>query len=293
MTSLDTPSVLIFGQHGQLARALIAPAQRSGLKTQTAGRQTADLSQPGQSRSLILSCRPAYVINAAAYTAVDRAETDISMCHALNASAPEEMAASCAEIGARFVHVSTDYVFDGQAETPYLENDVVSPLNVYGQSKADGECAVLAANPDAAIVRTSAVFSGGGTDFPSKIWSAAESRDELTVVDDQLTGPTSAWSLAERLVALCQSQDTGLFHCAGHPFVSWASYAEYALELSAARNGPSAHVVHAPSQPDPERASRPKAARLGGHRLEQATGLSAPDWRADLAIALDAWMTNR
>jgi len=286
-------SLLVFGHSGQLAKALVKPARHAGFIVHTAGHTTADLTQPGQARALIAQVNPTHVINAAAYTAVDQAETEVETSFALNAQAPDEMAQTCAESGIRFVHVSTDYVFDGKAQTPYAEDAIPAPLNTYGRSKLDGERKIQQANPQAAIVRTSAVFSGGGDDFPSKIWAAAQSRDTLNVVSDQITGPTSAWALAEHLIALALTEASGMFHCAGQPFVSWSEYARLALSVSAANGGPHADVISTHTQQNPDRAQRPMAGRLGGNRLQNATGLFAPDWRADLAIALDAWMSNR
>ncbi len=294
MTNPALPCLLVFGQSGQLARALARQARKCGIKIMFAGRDRCDLSQPGQAAFLIRALQPSHVINAAAYTAVDKAEREPALCAAINTRAPGDMAKACAALHSRFVHVSTDYVFDGQATAPYAEDAPPAPVNVYGRTKLEGEYAVLDAFADAAIVRTSAVFSGSGDDFPSRMWTLARSRNTLDVVDDQIIGPTPVDALARRLVALAsRSEGRGVYHCAGRPFVSWRRLAETAFDLGRARGAPHA-VVHAvDSSAFPTAAQRPKRTPLGGDRLETLIGIPPPDWRRGLGQALDVWLANR
>ena len=288
--STSRPDFLIFGQSGQLARTLAAQARSDRLSFFCAGRDVADLSKSGAARALIEKYQPRFVINAAAFTAVDLAEDESDLCKAINALAPGEMAEACADLGARFVHVSSDYVFSGEAHEPYTEDARPDPINFYGQSKLEGELRALDAYDQTAIVRTSAVFSGLADDFPSKILKLACDRDAIKIIDDQTTGPTPASELAKQLLALSQSQpSTGIFHCAGQPYVSWARFAEAFLDqanlLSRTR------IVRVSSQEYPTRARRPKRSCLSGGRLKQATGLDAPQWQNSLSMMLDAWRT--
>lgn len=285
-------TVLVFGAQGQLAKALAHHAAQSELTLICRGRAQTNLEQAGRAEAEIQALKPEIVINAAAYTAVDQAEEDRDRCYQLNAYAPAEMARACASLKARFIHISTDYVFDGEAETPYTEASPPAPLNIYGHSKRAGEEAVLSAYPDAAIVRSSAIFSGNGDDFPSKMWALAHNRDMLKIVNDQRTGPTPASELARQVLKLAFTQDSGLFHCAGQPFVSWFEFAEAIFDLSRAQNGPAAAITPVSSSEFPTRARRPKASCLAGTRLETAINCPPPDWRMHLAKTLDAWKSK-
>lgn len=288
----SNPDFLIFGQSGQLAHNLAVQAHADCLSFFCAGRDVVNLSKSGTARALIEKLQPRFVINAAAFTAVDLAEDESNLCNAINALAPEEMAAACADLGARFVHVSTDYVFNGEAHEPYPEDAKPDPINFYGKSKLEGELRALDAYNQTAIVRTSAVFSGLGNDFPSKILSLACNRDTMKIIDDQTTGPTPASELASQLLALSQSQSSwGIFHCAGQPFVSWACFAEAFLDQANLLS--STKIVPVTSEEYPTRARRPKRSCLGGERLKQATGLDAPQWHKSLSMTLDAWRTRR
>lgn len=285
--------LLVLGRSGQLARALAEAAGRNErFEVVLAGRERADLAVPGTASALIDAVRPEFVINAAAYTAVDMAEIEPEAAFAINARAVGEAAESAARIGARFVHVSTDYVFT--ANGPHDETSPPEPVNVYGASKLEGERLVLAACPDAAVVRTAGVFSGRGADFPSAIWRLAGRPDPIRVVADQTVTPTPADELAERLLALVQVRDaSGVFHCGGVPGGSWHYVADAALAVLAEAGGPrrSAEAVSSAAFSRP--APRPSDSQLCGNRLADATGLTAPDWRAGLERALDRWRQAR
>ncbi len=288
------PDLLILGQNGQLARALFDVAKSKAINAVAAGRRSVDLTRQGAAQQLIGSLQPSMVINAAAYTAVDQAESDEKTAFALNASAAADAAAAAAQHGARFVQVSTDYVFGGAGTGPYSEQDEAAPLNVYGRSKLAGEIAVLERDRRAVVVRTSGVFSGEGSDFPSAMWRLAASRDSIDVVDDQLTTPIYVGDLAERLLTLAQAPGaSGLYHCGGAPGVSWAEFAETAMAIAAKRGLPSAQINRVSSQAFKRAAMRPSDSRLSSTRLESETGHAPAEWRTGLERALDAWIGNR
>ena len=287
-------TLLILGRSGQLAHALHAAAAGYD-QVICAGRETADLEKPGAAADLIAALAPDAVINAAAFTAVDQAEADEAAAHRINAEAAGEAAEAARKTGARFVQVSTDYVFGGDGRTgPFDEDAQPAPVNAYGRTKLAGERRVLDVHPGAAVVRASAVFSGRGADFPSTMWTLAQTRDVVSVVEDQLTCPTFAGDLAGALLALSQEHDAaGIFHGAGAPFASWADFAAAALSLSAANGGPTARVQPITTRELPRPAPRPADSRLTGSRLEAVTGLAASDWRAALPLALDVWRSGR
>lgn len=286
--------LLILGRSGQLARALQARAPGRFDHILVAGRDEADLAEPGAVSQLIAQWHPDVIINAAAWTAVDAAETREAEALQINASGAGEAARAAHAISARFIHVSTDYVFGAQPGGPFTEDALPAPVNAYGRTKLAGEGAVRAACPTACVVRAAGVFSGGGADFPSAMWRLAHSQAEVGVVDDQLTGPTFAGDLAERLIALALNRNaSGLFHCASGPHVSWAAFALACFDLARDAGLASAQVRPIPSGDFPRPAARPADSRLASTRLEAATGLPAPDWRPGLAKALDAWRSSR
>lgn len=285
-------TLLILGETGQLARALALAALRHGLEPVCAGRSTADLAVRGAVSARIETVRPMAVINAAAYTDVDGAEAHTQLARAINADGAAEAAEAARRAGARFVHVSTDYVFSNNG--PHDETAVVRPVNAYGRTKRAGELAVLAVDPDAAVVRASGVFSGSGGDFPSAMWRLAHQGAPIRVVDDQQVTPIYACDLAERLLILAAAPDaTGFFHCGGAPGASWCGVAEEALAALGDAGGPVRTVEAVTSAVFARPAARPADSRLAGTRLEQITGLRPPDWRAGLRIALEAWLTSR
>lgn len=282
--------LLILGEHGQLARALATAAPGFGFEVSLAGRARADLAIRGAARRLIEDERPDAVINAAAYTNVDKAEIEPDLAHAVNADGAGEAAEAAQRAGARFVQVSTDYVFtDGG---PHDEDAEPRPVNVYGRTKRAGELAVLATAPEAAVVRASGVFSGGGRDFPSAMWRLAHDPAPIRVVGDQYVTPVYAGDLALRLLTLAQGKDrAGVFHCLGTPGASWREVAQASLDALAEAGGPARIAEPILTADFPRPAPRPADSRLSGRRLETATGLGAPDWRASLRPALACWLT--
>ncbi len=274
-------SILVFGKTGQVAMELNRQADVRAL-----GRERADLSDPAACASAILAERPSVVINAAAWTAVDAAEEHEAEVHVVNAEAPGAMARACAELGIPFLHVSTDYVFDGSGSRPWRESDPVAPLGAYGRTKLAGEEAVRAAGGAHAILRTSWVFSAHGQNFVKTMLRLAETRDRLSIVGDQIGGPTPAADIAATLLRMARAmqvgQGGGLYHLGGAPAVSWADFAREIFALA----GRAVTVTDIPSAEYPTPAQRPLNSRLDGTALRRDFGIAPPDWRAGLAAVL-------
>ena len=271
--------LLIFGRTGQVALELarLAPGARF------LGRDEADLTDPAACAARIGAMRPAAVINAAAYTAVDRAESDADTARLVNAEAPGAMARACAELGIPFLHVSTDYVFDGSGEAPRAEDAQTGPLGVYGQTKLDGERAIAAAGGQWAVMRTSWVFSAHGANFVKTMRRLGAERDRLTVVADQVGGPTPAADIAAALLAMARAMIAdpskgGLYHFAGAPDTSWAGFAREIF----ARSGLSPQVEDIPTRAYPTPARRPLNSRLDCTAISRDFGIARPDWREGL-----------
>ena len=280
--------ILVFGRSGQLANAIVNEAH-SDINVVAVGRNEADLAVAGAAASIIAVQKPDIVINAAAYTAVDNAETDSAAAARLNAEAPTEIAAAANEIGALFIHVSTDYVFDGAAEHKYAETDQTNPLNIYGKTKRDGEIAVMEKHPDAVVLRTSWVFSETGANFVKTMLRLAETRDKLTIVADQIGGPTSARDIAHAILAIAAKRHrgapgAGLYHFQGTPAVSWADFARKIFEIA----GKPVDVTDITSAGYPTPAARPHNTILDCARIERDFGIGQPDWRQSLRQTIAA-----
>ena len=277
-------SLLVFGTTGQVATELRRRAEVTAL-----GREAADLTDPEACAAAIRAAAPApaAVINAAAYTAVDRAESDPDTADLVNHRAPAAMARACAERGIPFVHVSTDYVFDGSGTDPWRPGDAPAPLNVYGASKLAGEEAVRAAGGVHAILRVSWVFSAHGSNFVKTMRRLGAERDALSVVSDQVGGPTPAADIAAALlrIAAALGEDPslcGTYHFAGAPDTGWDGFAREIF----ARAGLSCTVTAIPTSQYPTPATRPLNSRMTCEATEAAFGLARPDWRAGLAAVL-------
>lgn len=275
-------TLLVFGKTGQVATEL--QRLQGGRAMVFLGRDQADLATPEVCATAIDSLRPSAVINAAAYTAVDRAEQDEPVATIINGTAPGTMARACADLGIPLVHVSTDYVFDGSGTQPWTETDPTQPINAYGRSKLAGEEAVRAAGGAHVILRTSWVFSPHGSNFVKTMLRLAGTHDKLSVVDDQIGGPTPASAIAEALLtltdALRDGAPGGTLHFSGQPFVSWAGFARTIF----AAHGAGVDVVPVGSDAYPTPAARPRNSRL---QFSQAEGLGdrAPSWQDALGFA--------
>ena len=271
-------TILVFGETGQVARELARLPD-----TVCIGRDVADLTAPESCSSAIHSHVPRAVINAAAYTAVDRAETEEALATLINADAPAVMARACASLGIPFVQISTDYVFDGTGTAPRSPEDANAPLGAYGRSKLAGEEKVRAAGGAHAILRTSWVVSAHGSNFVKTMLRLGAERDNLSVVADQVGGPTPARAIAaacHRMASdlIAAPDKSGTYHFAGTPDCSWADFARAIFDAADL----SCTVREIPSSDYPTPARRPQNSRLDSTSLRAAFGIDRPDWREAL-----------
>lgn len=273
--------VLVFGKTGQVAQelALRAPA---GIDAVFLGRDQADLSNPVACAAAIAASDCDVVINAAAWTAVDKAETEEAAALIVNGDAPGAMAHAAASKGVPFLHISTDYVFDGAGEQAFQVDHPVAPLGAYGRTKLAGEQAVRAAGGNHLILRTSWVVSAHGANFVKTMLRLGAERESLNVVADQIGGPTPAAAIADALytaaVAMAAGADGGTYHFAGAPDCSWADFAREIM----LRAGLGCKVNDIPSSAYPTPAKRPANSRLDCGALERDFGIKRPDWRSGL-----------
>ena len=277
----DVKSILVIGKTGQVATEL----GRLGLDL--VGRDGADLSDPAACAALIAARRPAAVINAAAYTAVDRAEEEEALATTINGDAPGAMARACAELGVPFVHISTDYVFEGGGETPWSPSDPTGPLGAYGRSKLVGEDAVRAAGGVHAILRTSWVVSAHGNNFVKTMLRLGAERDKLTIVADQIGGPTAAADIAAACKTMAEAlisdpNKGGTYHFSGGPDTNWATFARTIFDMA----GLDCVVEDIPSSAYPTPATRPLNSRMDCSATTDVFGIPRPEWRAGLAAIL-------
>jgi len=271
--------LLVFGQTGQVARE-IARAQPNA---RFLSRTDADLTDPATCARIIEASGADAIINAAAYTAVDKAETEAELAFQINGTAPAEMAKAAAAKGIPFIHISTDYVFSGQGTQPWAPDDPLKPLGVYGQSKLAGENGVREVGGVHVILRTSWVVSAHGSNFVKTMLRLAQSHDALRVVSDQIGGPTPAAAIAETVVEIATRlvatpSLTGTYHFSGTPDVSWADFARAIF----AEAGQRMTVEDIPTKDYPTPAKRPQNSRLDCASLERAFGIKRPDWRMGL-----------
>ncbi len=313
--------ILLIGSNGQvgweLARTLLPLGEVVALN-----REQADLTDLGKLRATLQTIRPDVIVNAAAYTAVDKAETERDLAFLINAQAVELLAQEAKNLDALLIHYSTDYVFDGTKDAPYFENDATNPLNVYGESKLAGELAIQASGADYLICRTTWVFAARGNNFVKSILRLAAERDELNIVADQIGAPTWARLIAEstsHIVRQAQQErgaktfESGIFNLTSAGETSWHGFAEKIVEL---KHIPPAPLQRAeenlnslasfegggaiargvcfncvinpiPTSEYPTPAKRPANSRLSTDRLTQRFGLTMPTWETTLKLCLD------
>lgn len=273
--------LLVFGKTGQVATEL----QRrlpAGVQAVFLGRDHADLVDPASCAAAIADGRTEAVINAAAWTAVDKAESEEALASVVNGDAPTAMAEACAKAQIPFLHISTDYVFSGQGDRPFRPEDPVAPLGAYGRSKLKGEEGVRAAGGQHLILRTSWVFSAHGANFVKTMLRLGRERDLLKVVADQHGGPTPAAAIADALLTAALAMKAGAaggtHHFSGAPDATWADFAREIMT----RAGLSCRIEGIPTSDYPTPAQRPLNSRLDCSALEAAFGIPRPDWRAGL-----------
>jgi dTDP-4-dehydrorhamnose reductase len=275
--------LLVFGSTGQVACEL----HRLVPEATFLSRADADLSDPPSCAAAIEASGANVVINAAAYTAVDRAESDEEAAELVNGDAPAEMARAAARMDIPFLHISTDYVFDGTGTRPWKPDDPTAPLGAYGRSKFAGEQGILSAGGQFVILRTSWVFSAFGSNFVKTIRRLGQTRDSLNVVADQIGGPTAARDIAATLVEMAHQLQAGkgapgIYHYAGAPDVSWADFAREIYRQA----GLATVVNDIPTASYPTPAQRPLNSRMDCSKLETVFGIPRPDWKASLTTVL-------
>ena len=271
--------MIVFGSTGQVASELKALLPDAVF----CGRAEANLTDPAACFAAIMTARPDAVINAAAYTAVDRAEEEEDIAALVNGEAPTQMARACAELGIPFVNISTDYVFDGSGELPFAPDDTTAPLGAYGRTKLQGEDGIRAVAGTYAILRTSWVFSAHGENFVKTMLRLSKTRDTITIVADQVGGPTSARAVAKACMRIINQLKTepnkaGTYHFSGASDVSWADFARE-IFVQADR---AVDVVDIPTSAYPTPARRPRNSRLDCTATKEAFGIERPAWNADL-----------
>lgn len=286
----------VTGRTGQIVTSLVERGRAAGHVMIAVGRPALDLAVGSEEaiHAVLAATHPDVIVAAAAYTAVDMAESEPELAHAVNAAGAGKVAQAAAALGVPLIHLSTDYVFAGTKPGPYIERDQVGPRGVYGASKLAGEQAVLAANPDSAILRIGWVYSPFGTNFAKTMLHLAQTHDELGVVADQRGNPTSALDIADGVLAvaanLVADQDPhlrGLFHMTGSGETHWAGLAEAIFVASAARGGPSAKVRSVMTADFPTVAHRPANSRLDCTKLAAAHGVRLPEWRGSVGVVIE------
>jgi len=287
--------IFVAGSSGQVALSLSEAAERKGIELVCAGRPDFDLMDAEGMRTRVTAYGPTAIINAAAYTAVDKAEEEETLATAINADGAAALAAIAAELDVPFLHISTDYVFAGGKEAPYKEEDPTGPTGAYGRSKLKGEEAVMAANPNAMIFRTAWVYSPFGKNFLKTMLMLAKARDELGVVADQVGNPTYAPDIADALLAVVANIEAtgwkadyaGIYHLAGTGDVSWHGFAEAIFEAGTAYGlkRPKVNALTTAEYPTP--AKRPVNSRLDCSKLGETFGVYLPSWEQSMLLCVN------
>jgi dTDP-4-dehydrorhamnose reductase len=282
--------IVVTGRKGQLALSMLERGPALGVEVVALGQPELDLTAGEEALyQLLLAHRPEGIVNAAAYTAVDKAESEAELAHAVNAQGAGDIARVAQRLGVPLVHVSTDYVFAGDKAAAYVESDATGPTGAYGASKLAGEQAVLASGADAAILRTAWVYSPFGANFVKTMLRLAATRDELGVVADQFGCPTSALDLADACIGVLQHLQSnpapelrGVFHATGQGEASWADFARAIFTASQHEGGPGATVKGIATSDYPTPARRPANSRLSGAKLSEIHGITLPQWQGSL-----------
>jgi dTDP-4-dehydrorhamnose reductase len=286
--------IVATGREGQVVRSLCERGPVLGHQIIALGRPELDLAgDPATIERRITEAQPDVIISAAAYTAVDKAEGDRAQAQAVNERGAEAVAAAARRLGVPLLHLSTDYVFDGTKQAPYVESDRPSPASVYGETKLQGEEAVLAAHDDVAVLRTAWVYSPFGNNFVKTMLRLAADREEVGVVSDQQGNPTSALDIADGLLTVAENLKNstdpalrGIFHMAGTGTASWAEFAATIFETSAALGGPTARVRPIGTVDYPTPARRPANSRLDCTKLYEGHGVRLPDWESSVTTVV-------
>lgn len=281
--------LLVIGRSGQLARSLVERVPSADLAISAAGRPDCDVTRRDSVAAAVAAAKPDLVVNAAAYTQVDRAEAEVAEAFAINAEGAGHIGSAAAAAGVPVIHVSTDYVYDGQKTAPYVETDPVAPINAYGRSKLAGEQALAAAQPQHVILRSAWVFSPFGSNFVHTMLRLAAERPKVRVVADQFGNPTSAADLADAIIAIARQivsggpEAWGVYHAAAEGETSWHGLAEAVFAEAAKRGHPVPEVEPIATADYPTPARRPANSRLDCGKLAATFGFRLPDWREGVA----------
>ncbi|MFS3137430.1 dTDP-4-dehydrorhamnose reductase [Gluconacetobacter sacchari] len=289
--------ILVTGGSGQLAVSL---SILGGDEIVRIGRPEFDFDRPGSIAAAIARYKPRAVVNAAAWTAVDLAESEPEAARRANETGPALLAAACAEIGVPLIHVSTDYVFSGDKGAPYVESDPIAPQTVYGTTKASGEIAALAANPQTIVLRTAWVYSAHGKNFVRTMIAAGARNPHLRVVGDQIGNPTSSDDLATAILAILarisktgwQPEYAGIYHATAQGETSWHGLAVAALEIATRFERPMPEIDAIRTEDWPTPAKRPRDSRLGCDKLATVFGVRLPDWQATLTPTVETILST-
>ena len=295
--------ILLLGKNGQvgweLQRALAPLGEVVALDFDSPAPLTADFSQPESLAATVRAVAPQIIVNAAAHTAVDKAESEPAFARALNAASPAVLAREAAVLGAWLMHYSTDYVFDGSGTTPWLETSPTGPLSVYGATKLEGEETIRASGCRHLIFRTSWVYAARGGNFAKTMLRLAQERDRLTVIDDQIGSPTGADLLADLTAhalraALARPELAGTYHAVAQGETSWHGYARHVIEFARASGQPikvaPEAVVAVPTSAFPTPARRPANSRMNTRKLRDAFGVNLPAWQVGVERMLTETM---
>lgn len=289
----------VTGKNGQVVSALQALAGPD-LEIVALGRPELDLARPDTVFKALREAKPDVVVSAAAYTAVDKAESEPDIAFAVNRDGAKAVARAANDIGVPVIHISTDYVFDGTKTTAYVENDPTGPASVYGRSKLEGEHAVSENTKNYAILRTAWVYSEYGSNFVKTMLRLSESRDEVNVVADQFGCPTSANDIAVAIVSIAKRLATdpsahlrGVFHMSGTGETNWAGFAKQIFEFSAENGGKSIVVNEITTAQYPTPARRPANSRLDCSKLEEVYRIRLPEWQTSTRAVMAALAQNK
>jgi dTDP-4-dehydrorhamnose reductase len=284
----------VTGKNGQVVSALLALASAE-LEIVALGRPELDLAQPETVLKALRDVKPDAVVSAAAYTAVDKAESEPDIAFAVNRDGARAVAQAASDLGIPLIHLSTDYVFDGAKDTAYVESDPTAPTSVYGRSKLEGERAVSEATDNYVVLRTAWVYSEYGNNFVKTMLRLSENRDEINVVADQFGCPTSANDIAAAVVTIARKlvEDSstplrGVFHLCGSGEINWANFAKQIFAFSAETGGKSIVVNDITTAQYPTPARRPANSRLDCSKLEEVYGIKLPSWQTSTRAVVTA-----
>jgi len=278
--------ILVTGANGQLGKEFrVVASNETGFEFAFVSKEELPIHDFEKVKQYFATNRPAYCINCAAYTAVDKAESEKELAYLVNAESVSVLAEVCKQYGAAFIHVSTDYVFNGDSPKPYKEDAETGPISVYGSSKLKGEILSLEKNPDSIIIRTAWVYSEFGNNFVKTMIRLMKERKELNVVNDQIGAPTYAYDLAKAIMSIIKSDkwQPGIYHFSNSGKISWYDFAVAIKELT----GSECKVNPIPTSQYPTAARRPAFSLLDTSKIKNVYGINIPEWKASLTKCVD------